>query len=201
MQNKLIAVIEAWFAEHNDGEFVSGIREQPYSVIGPASDDGRIIFATKAHIASAVMYDGQISEEFGMISRGGLPSQTDLRWISQMIGTCEVLFLGDMDPVDLMVFAWLRAGLHPRRVTHVGVNDAFVKAAKFSSIKTLWCPCDPLEQQSLPLLKEVLPDLTKTVGKNCARMLEQGQKLELDGFGSDKKRATIARLVRSHGRR
>jgi hypothetical protein len=202
MDYNLTDLIEAWFAEHDDGEFVSDIRAHPYSVIGPASDEGRIIFATKPHIVSAAMYDGQILDEFGMIGRGGLPSQTDLHWISRVIGPREVLFLGDMDPVDLVVFAWLRAGLHPTHVTFVGVNDAFVKAVKISSIKTLWFPCDPSEQQSLPLLKRVLPDLSETVGKNCARMLERGQKLELDGFGSDKKkRVAIAQFVGSQERR
>lgn len=202
MENDLIALIETWFAEHRDGEFVSDIREQAYSVIGPASDGGRMIFAAKSHIVSAAMYEGQLFDEFGMIGRGGLPSQADLQWISRVIGPREVLFLGDMDPVDLMVFAWLRASLHPRHVTFVGVNDAFIKAVKVSSIKTFWIRCDPSEQQSLPLLKKVLPDLNAVVGKNCARMLERGQKLGLDGFGSNRrKRMAIARLLRSQGRR
>ncbi len=200
MQNELTELIEKWFVEQDDGEFASGGsgRDYPYWVIGPASDSGYIVFATKQHITSAVISDGELTDEIGMIARGGLPSQADIQWMSGVIGACELLFLGDMDPVDLMVFAWLRAALYPKRVTHVGINDGFLKAVKISSIKTLWFSCTPSERQSLVFLKKVFPDIGKTIGKNCTRMLRQGQKIELDGFGGKKQRLAIANLIRSH---
>lgn len=200
MDNDVAQLIEACFAEHdNDGDFASDISTSPYSVIGPGAHSGRMIFATKPGIVSAIVDERKASDEFGMIARYGLPSQTDLHWISKVIGPCELLFLGDMDPVDLMIFAWLRARLWPKPINHIGVNDAFLAAVKISSIKTLSMPCGPSEQASLAVLKKVLPDLRKTVGPKCARMLERGHKLELEGIASGKKgRVAVARLVRSH---
>jgi hypothetical protein len=196
MNNRLIDLIEGWFADHPDSEFVSNARRCSYTVIGPPRDKGRIIFAAKTHIVSAAMYEGRILGEFGMIGGCGLPCKADLRWICEFIGTRDALFIGDMDPPDLMRFAWLRASLHPRNVIFVGVNDAFINAAKIASIKTLWMPCSPSEQMALPILKIVVPDLRKVVGKNCARMLEKEQKIELDGLGSSKRnRVAIARLL------
>jgi hypothetical protein len=193
MNNRLTDLIERWFAEHPDGEFVSNIRHCPYSVVGPPNDKGRMIFAGKTHLVSAAMDEGRLFGRFGMIGRGGLPTQADLHWIRELIGTRDVLFIGDMDPPDLMLFAWLRASLHPRNVLFVGVNDAFIQAVKIPSIKSLWMRCDPSEQLALPILKTIIPDLRKLVGGNCARMLEKGQKIELDGFGS--KRAAIAKWL------
>jgi len=83
------------------------------------------------------------------------------------------------------------------RVAWVGVNDAFIKAVEVSTIKALWLPCDPYEQQSIPLLKTVLPDLATAVCENCARMLERGYKLELDGFGDKRNWVRIAKWLAS----
>jgi len=197
MDNGVVQLIETWFAEHdNDGDFASGISTLPYSVIGPTIDGGRVIFATKQRVVSTIVDERKVSDEFGMIARYGLPGETDLHWIRKLIGPRELLFLGDMDPVDLMVFAWLRARLRPKHVIHIGVNDALLAALRISSTKTLSIPCGPSEQQSLALLKKVLPDLRKTVGTNCAQMLERGAKIELDGIGRDRKhRVAIARVV------
>ena len=39
---------------------------------------------------------------------------------------CSLLFLGDMDPADLMIFAWLREFLRPKSIVHLGVNDQYI---------------------------------------------------------------------------
>ena len=196
MGNDVVRLTEEWFTTHDDGEFASGTRAHPYSVVPPATDAGRIVFTTKPSTVLAAIGQGKVADESGVIGRYGLPSRTDLDWISGMIARREFLFLGDMDPVDLMVFAWLRSGLSPKQVTFAGINDALLEAAGLSSTTTILIPLAPSEQQALTILRDVLPDLGDTVGVNCVRMLEQGRKIELEALGSSRTgMAAIARLV------
>ncbi len=199
MDNDPTRLIERWFAKHDDGEFGPSMRVRrwfPYSVVGPATEGTPIVFTTKPSVVLAAIDRGEVTAGPGVIGRYGLPSPTDLGWISGMIGPRELLFLGDMDPVDLMVFAWLRTRLSPKQVTFVGVNDALLEAAKISSTTTISLLLAASEQQSLTLLRNVLPDLGNTVGRNCVRMLEQGRKIELEGLASSRKGvAAIVRLV------
>lgn len=193
MGNGLVRLIEAWFLEHDgDGEFLSGIRGLPYSVIGSPGAAGRIVFTTKPQVVAAVMQERDAPAGIGMVGRYGLPNKADLGWIRKVIGHQPLLFLGDMDPVDLMVFAWLRASLRPKDVTYLGINDAFLKALEFSSIKSLSSPCAPSERKALTLLDEVLPDLRETAGEKCVELLERGHKIELDVIGRKRGRMATA---------
>lgn len=175
MGSDLTRLIEACFLEHDgDGEFLSGVRGFPYSVIGTLGNGGCTIFTTKPMIASAAIHESGLSESYGMVGRYGLPNKADLAWIRKVIGKQPLLFLGDMDPVDLMVFVWLRASLRPKQVIHLGVNDYFLKAVRFPQISSLSIPCAPSERKSLALLRKLLPDLCDVVGDKCTKILERG---------------------------
>jgi hypothetical protein len=105
MSRYVAVAIENWFCQHSDDvEFVRLDRDYPYQVIGPTSESDRIIFATKSTIFKA--YEHRATQaRFGLIARYGLPSSDDVDWLTNVIGDRALLFLGDMDPVDLMVFA------------------------------------------------------------------------------------------------
>jgi len=200
MDNDPTRLIEGWFAKHDDGEFGPSMRVRrsfPYSVVGPTTDGAPIVFTTKPSVVLAAIDQDEVADGPGVIGRYGLPSRTDLDWIGGIIGARELLFLGDMDPVDLMVFAWLRSSLCPKQVTCAGVNDVLLEAAGLSATTSASLPLAASEQQSLTLLRKVLPDLGDTVGRECARMLEQGRKIELEGVRSSREGvAAIARSVR-----
>ncbi len=199
MESDPTRLIEDWFASHDDGEFVAATRARPYSVVGPTTDGRPIVFTTKPSTVLPALYPDEEADGPGVIGRYGLPSRTDLGWIAALIGSRELLFLGDMDPVDLVVFAWLRSSLSPRQVTFAGVNDALLEAAGLSETPAVAMPLAPSEQQSLALLRKVLPDLGHTVGPNCARLLEQGHKIELEGVKSG--RHGVASIAQSAGAR
>jgi hypothetical protein len=159
-----------------------------YSVFGPEHPDANILYATKpSPVALAIdaAFDGST---FGMIGRYGLPSPADALWIRDFVGERELVFLGDMDPSDLMIFAWLRANLAPARVTHLGVSDKYIADLKVVLPESFTLDLSPSERQSLPLLNAVFGDLTEIVGPKCADLLEQGRKIELDAIVSSKPR-------------
>lgn len=175
--------IRAWFQEHDgDGEFVSGMRACPYSVIGPARGTGCIIFTTKPDVVSAAIDPRDTLGNVAMVGRYGLPDDRDLNWMGTLVGSRTVTFLGDLDPVDLMVFAWLRAALPRKRVVYGGISDGLFKGLKARLPVALSIPASPSEQESLHLLNQVLPDIRKTVGVQCANLLRVGKKIEVEAL-------------------
>ncbi len=185
--------IRAWFFERDgDGEFVFGGRARPYSVIGTPDDAGCIIFTTKPAAVSEVIEHAGDAFHCSMVGRYGLPDDSDLHWIRKLIGRRPLMFLGDLDPVDLLVFAWLRAKLRSTPVVHLGLNDVLLKALGRLSLSRLSIPLAPSEQESLPFLKETLPDLSAMIGPTCAKLLERGRKVELDIIGDRQDKTTTA---------
>jgi len=115
-----------------------------------------------------------------MIGRYGLPSLDDLAWIRDVVGSRRVLFIGDMDPVDLMVFIWLRTLLPSRRTVYLGVNDKFLESLGIPLRRLCQIPFSPAERKSVALLQHVFPTLAKTLGPSCSRTFERKRKVEFE---------------------
>lgn len=181
MTHDVTQEIEAWFAHvGGDGEFVLSPRAAPFAVIGPANSAARMVYTTKPAAVSAAINMGDASGQLGMLGRYGLADAGQLDWLVGVVGFCDLLFLGDMDPVDLMIFARLRARLHPRPIGHLGVSDAYLSKLRLSPAQCHSLPCNPSEAESLSILDDVLPDLAEVVGPACASLLLQRRKIELD---------------------
>lgn len=196
MPSDLTERIEAWFMDHrDDGEFMYPTRDVAYAVIGPATSATKMIVTTKPAAISAAIRAYAVPERFGMIGRYGLPNPGDVRWFGERAGPRDVLFLGDMDPADLMIFAWLRACLHPKPIAYVGVGDAFLQMLHISFAAVLPMPCAPSELEAIRILEQVFPDLCQTVGAESARTLKEGNKIEIEAVVSAKE--TPAALLRS----
>lgn len=180
-------LIEEWFTKHRydqDGDFVCEGRPLPYTVVAPAKVKGRTVYATKPdYVATAICNSNEFAS-IGVIGRYGLPCRFDLPLIRDVAAKHELFFLGDMDPADLMIFCWLRARLHPTPIKHLGVNDAYLRQLQVQLPDSYTIRCSRSERRALPLLQKVFPDLVKMVGANCAKMLEQGRKIELDAVQS-----------------
>mgnify|MGYP000892086697 CR=1 FL=1 len=178
--------IEAWFSEYGeDGEFVHADRAAPYSVIGPLDSTRWLVFTSKPKIVSEAIENCWAPAQLGMVGRYGLPDETDLNWLRGLIGSCELLFLGDMDPVDLMVYLWLRESLK-ESISHLGVNDAFLDSLELASTESLCMPCALPEQKALIVLEQIFPDLRETIGTEYTQLLKRGYKIEVEGIVSAK---------------
>lgn len=172
--------IERWFAAYDDGEFARQQRSIPYSVIGPTTDRARLLFTTKPAAVLAAIGEAEIPRQFAMVGRYGLPSPRDSDWIAKLTRN-GMVFLGDMDPPDLMTFAWLRERLGGRSLSFVGVSDTFLRLLKvsLSSVRTI--ALAPSEEQCLSVVGNVLPELSAMIGPGCAKCLHGGSKIELEG--------------------
>jgi hypothetical protein len=178
--NELLDNIEKWFAEHEDGEFVCGPRVAPFSVIAPLKTTLQVLLTTKPQVVSLGIENSKSPEQLAMIGRYGLPGRSDVPRISELVGTRSVQFVGDMDPVDLMVFAWYRATLAPLQLVYLGVNDRLLADLGAVMTERVRIPLAPSESKSLVVLKQVFPDYREVIGSECDRVLSSGFKIELE---------------------
>jgi hypothetical protein len=189
-------LIEDWFAQNaGDGEFARNDRFVPYSLIAPGAVCGRIILTTKPHIIAEAVEECEKQEALGMVGRYGLPSAGDEEWVRRLVGDCEISFLGDLDPVDLMIYVWWREKLSPRPVGYLGISDTYLAAVEASIPDRFLQRLTPSEQRSIPLLKQIFGDVFGMIGQRCAGWLRQSCKLELEAVASAKSLDAILRPV------
>ncbi|HVT26555.1 MAG TPA: hypothetical protein VHE81_00920 [Lacipirellulaceae bacterium] len=178
-------LVEKWFDNHDeDGDFLVCDRAQSFSIIGPTADSTWIIYSTKGHVTLPPVARYATALDFGIICRCGLPSETDIHWLRGIIQTRELMFVGDMDPADTMIFAWLRARLQSIVVTHVGINDRFLSKLGISVPVSYRIRLGPAGTAAVSALDNVLPDANDTLGRDCRRTLKEGYKIELEAVVS-----------------
>ena len=114
-----------------------------------------------------------------MIGRYGLPNDTDIRWIAGIAAKHELLFLGDMDPVDLMIFASLCGHLEPKHITFLGVSDDYLAGLQVSVPESFIMTCVPSEQRALALLDQVFPTFAKKSALVAAESWNKGARSNL----------------------
>jgi len=90
----------------------------------------------------------------------------------------EVIFVGDADPVDLLVFAWLREHLSTE---WFGVSDRFLLAQGMRFRPRVQIPLASSEQETIEQLGRFCPDYRMLLGKECSALLDAGMKIELEG--------------------
>ena len=102
-----ICRIEGWFdGEHEDCDFIRVRRDDPYLVYGPVESCDRVFYCTKTSVAVSAIDESPSSLKPGLIARFGLPRDEDVSWLKNLIGSRQLIFVGDLDPVDVMIFAW-----------------------------------------------------------------------------------------------
>lgn len=183
MKEHITTLIEEWFSVHDgDGEFALHARSVPYSVIGPSGSGSVLLFTTKPAPVWASISGLNGHRHFGLIGGSGLPSASDVTWIRAVQSSRPLAFLGDMDPVDLMIYAWLRARLYPTAVAYLGLGDAILGAADPSILRHSQLALTHSERGAVTLLQKVFPDCQETVGLGCFKFLEDGFKIEVDSI-------------------
>jgi hypothetical protein len=126
---------------------------------------------------------------------GGLPSEAVCRHVRATRMHCGVpaFFLGDLDPGDLTVLLALNRGsprLRPTRegtpLRLMGIGDSlltwFRRRLSPGQFKKAITHMSPGELQHLGFLREVFLNLEEVVGKESMRLLESGQKIEVEGL-------------------
>jgi hypothetical protein len=181
MHNDPLIQIEAWFTEHDgDGEFRRPLRDAAYSVIWPLASTSMVLVTTRVGIAAAAIEASDDSSSFGMIGRYGLPMASDIAWFREMAVPRQLLFLGDLDPPDLMIFAWLRESLFPTPIRYLGIGDELLRSLSLTVTSNFLIPCTQSERDVTARLDNMFPDWREITGPRCAALLTNGNKIEIE---------------------
>lgn len=183
MKSNHATEIENWFAQcdvNGDLEFVRWPNDSQITVIEPIDTSTALLYATKPAVAALAFNESQCRAQLGLIGRYGLPNETDVNRILHNIGDSKVYFLGDMDPVDLLIFAWLRERLAGVLVEYTGVGDAYLAALEIELPDSFEITFATSERAAMSLLNKVFPDLNEIVGPKCADLLQHGRKIEIE---------------------
>ncbi|HWB11355.1 MAG TPA: hypothetical protein VG826_19150 [Pirellulales bacterium] len=181
--SRLCRSIEQWFAcRDGDGEFAQHKRTDAYVVVAPARSEASWLFTTKPACVMGAIGEGTVRDRFAMIGGYGLPRDNDLSWISRLVGAGRLSFLGDLDPVDLLIYRWLRDQFVLLEMAYLGIGDVLLGISPFEATDLPRIPLSPSEQEALPLLEQCFPDLAGTIGIQSAELLRLGWKLELEAW-------------------
>lgn len=153
----------------------------PYSIIFPRIESSPVVYATKWHAASSLLIAPDGACPIGMIGHCGLPSDEDLSGIAHIVRDHPAYFLGDCDPFDLLIFAWLRQFISIR---FLGTSDAAVSALGVDVRESITIPLPEEERRAMTLVREVCPNFAQLIGPNCAQLLDGDRKLELEALVS-----------------
>ena len=146
----------------------------------------------------------------------GMPSPRHcemLRAHARAIGT-GMRFVGDLDPLDLAVFATLRTGGAPLRsraaaaipIAYFGIDDFWLGMCERRlgdrELRDVLIQQDQTERKLLVGLERAGLDVEALVGPRCAALLRDGLKLEIEGatnaafYGKDFIAELLRRLLR-----
>jgi hypothetical protein len=182
--------IERFFFEHEgDGEFAC---EEAFSISvikPPQNANQRIVLGSKNSALWAISNEAEALDEFGAIACCGLPLGDQLASIQAVVTDREVLFLGDLDPVDLLAFAWFRENLKPQRLTYAGISDRFLDTLQLSCMQVPSIRLSPSEEAAVAQMDQFLPDCRSLVGPRCKELLTGGRKIEIEAIISYTDRA------------
>ena len=176
MERSPIDKLTAWFDDHDDGKFAHPARTHPFRVIGPTPSASTVLYTTKPECVLALA-GCETDLAIGLIGRCGLPNEDDVAWLRMLVRDRVVCFLGDADPVDLLVFAWLRSRID---VKYAGVSDFFLSNIGISWNDRVTIPLSDSESGALALLADLCPDFQILLGSQCPALLDRGRKLEIE---------------------
>ncbi len=112
--------IRKWFLDHEDGDFAILPQDHPYTVVPAPARSQCVLYTTKAQSLLAALSGNGVEVPCGVIGRYGLPAEDDVNFIKALVGKRQFVFVGDADPCDLLIFAWLRSWID---ISFRGVND------------------------------------------------------------------------------
>jgi hypothetical protein len=172
-----------WFDQHDggDGDFCIAPRSYPFDVVPPTLATDTVLYCTKPHTILKLLHELGEEPPFAAVLRRGLPSEADADWLAATAGSRRLLFLGDADPADLLIYAYLRERL---AIEYRGLSDELLVKCGVPFENRLTIEMKPSERAAMPLVLQHLCDLPSSLGPWCAGLLNAGRKIELEALFS-----------------
>lgn len=180
--------IESWFRDHEDGEFVVLLSKHPSTVIGDRSAPRTVVYTTKPSFLARHLQRFDLAHPVLIVGRPGLPQSTDLAHLERSPVVTNCFFLGDADPPDILIYAWLREHV---AIGWLGVRDELLDRVPSTDRPRMQIPMSDAEKQTMRVLPDLCPDFRGLLGPYCSSALDRGSKIELEAamnFGDPARR-------------
>jgi hypothetical protein len=185
-------------AEVDGGELIYG-RDYPYTILFPPGKPPIVVYTTKREATWKLLMLENGNLPVGIIAHYGLGRDEDMPRVAATAEGCRVCFLGDCDPFDLLVFAWLRMHMPIR---YVGTSDSVLSAVGVDvNDRSIAIPLSEEELRAMSLVREVWPGYSEAVERACAGLLERNYKLEVEALLScrTKPASDLLELINARG--
>jgi hypothetical protein len=160
----------------------------PLHVYASEGKPRRLLYCTKEALCQRWVMDEVFPAGWVALSRYGLPTPEYLDEIGlhRARHRLPLLFVGDLDPLDLTTFALLRGSHAKPPVVYAGIDDRWLalcerNAVRKHALEEALLTMGTLEREHLSIARDLLPDLEDLIGPRCLALLESGKKLELEG--------------------
>jgi hypothetical protein len=144
-----------------------------------------LLYCTKEFLLRHWALDEAFPTTWIGVAKYGLPTPEYLEELRLHTTRYRIplMFVGDLDPIDLTVFSVLRQNVPAH---YLGIDDrwlALVDAHRHrrKPVENLMMKMKDLEREHFSIARQLLPDLERLVGPRCLAFLESGAKLELEG--------------------
>jgi hypothetical protein len=177
MAGNISQQIAACFAERSGAEFGFRLGEHVFGTARSHSLNQGVLYTTKPACVLHALDRLESRPSIDVVGGCGLPSQRDGESLCEWVGNRKTYYLGDCDPVDLLLFAWLREFVD---VVHLGVGDTLIYLLATTLSDAMEIPLAPCEASSLATLEQLCPDYRSLLGPRCAALIARGKKLEVE---------------------
>lgn len=144
-----------------------------------------LLYCTKEGLLQRWVIDGVFPASGIALSRYGLPTPQYVDEIRLHVVKYQLplMFVGDLDPLDLTIFSILRQNVTAR---YLGIDDRWLDLCEAhrrsgDALESAQLTMGPLEREHWSIAQQLLPDVQRLVGPKCFALLESGKKLEIEG--------------------
>lgn len=178
------------------GEYESLLpaQEPPLSVYCGGNRPRRLYFFTKDLLCRRWLQDEMFPKDWIALCRHSIPSAQYLEEIAAHVARLRLplLFVGDLDPLDLTIFMMIRDALRSSRTPdrwgahYGGVDDRWLALGdryrrQGKRLDAALLHMESLEREHFQWVEELIPELDELVGPRSLEILQSGRKLELEG--------------------
>ena len=151
----------------------------------------RLLYCTKASFLRLWRSFETLPDELAVFAQGGIPSRhycQALRMLTESYGL-PLLFVGDLDPLDLTIFAALQSGTPELKgssstavpAQYLGIDDRWLALCRRHatmrrmSLDAISIKMEGIEREHFEVVKQVVPDLERIIGPESLELLESGR--------------------------
>jgi hypothetical protein len=171
----------------NPKEQAPSLRLYPVHSVLPAAPCRRIIYSTKGDWLAALTHGfAKLPADVAVVWRHGPLDSYHRNYVRAVVAhfAAPLVFIGDLDPLDLVTYATLASGPGAVSLEYGGISDAWLAAcaeALASQFERVCIPMNPAERSGVQRLLQLRPELKSVIGARAVELLLSGRKLELEG--------------------